>query len=635
MYSITCENLCVDFGTKVLFSGVSFALNEGDRVGIVGVNGAGKSTLLSILSGELSPTDGSVYIARGKSVGILRQHGAFEGSGTVFSEMLSAFPRLLYLEEEIGKLSLLLEGASAEERDGMIRAFSSYTEEFNENGGPSFRSRTRSMLLGVGFSEKDFDLSVSALSGGQKTRLALVRLLLSEPDILLLDEPTNHLDIDTLFWLEEYLCGYRKTVIVVSHDRYFLDRVTTRTLEIENGHAKLYDGAYSAYTEKKKKDREIAQRHYKNQQREIARIEAYIEQQRRWNRERNIIAAESRQKQLDKMERVEKPEDAPDSVRFRFTSSGTSGEDVLTIEHLSKAFPGHPLFSDCSALIKRGERVFLLGPNGCGKSTFLKILMSRIPPDRGTFTFGYRTTVGYYDQEQQQLTPENTVLDEVWNSYTSKNRTDIQCALARFLFRGEDVAKTVSVLSGGEKARLTLCKLLLSKMNVLILDEPTNHLDIPSREALEDALSEFDGTIIAVSHDRYFIEKLSTRIFDLSDHTLHDFRDGYDRYLAVKDAERAAASAGREQTVSDAKREHAQAKEEAAQKRKLTHARERVDREIAAAESEISKTDEQIASDKAAYDYVLLSELTDRKNALEERLWELYEESEHLSSLGY
>ena len=638
MISISCDNLSLSFGIDTILESVSFSLNDGDKLGIVGVNGAGKSTLFRLITGEYHADSGAVYVAKDKTVGLLEQNTGLQSDRSVYEEMLLSFPALRRMEDRIASLEAAIAAYETENKphdeafDRLVASFAEQSEAFEAEGGYSYKNRIRAMLTQLGFGEDLWSIPIDKLSGGQKTRLALVRLLLQEPDILMLDEPTNHLDIDTLTWLEEHLRSYKKTILVVSHDRYFLDKIATKILEIEHKRGTLYNGNYSSYQEQKIKNREIEEKHYQNQQREIARIEAYIEQQRRWNRERNIIAAESRQKQLDKMVKLDRPTAAPDKIRLQFSKSGESGNDVLELNRLSKSYPGKPLFSDVSAMIRKHDHVFVYGPNGCGKSTLLKIIMDRVTPDRGDYEYGYNVTVGYYDQEQQELDEENTVLEELWSSYENLTQTEIRNTLALFLFRGDDIEKKVSVLSGGEKARLTLAKLILSKMNVLILDEPTNHLDIPSREALENALLSFDGTIIAVSHDRYFIKKLANRIFDLSAHTLFDFRGTYEEYLAYRELKKNEAAVADAfgtvpETVSAGKEQFLKNKADAAQRRREERARKKTAEAIAKTEAEIEEIDTEMAGE-AAMDYKRLSELQIRKDELEEALLLLYEEEE-------
>ena len=622
MTVISFDNISLSFGASEVLDKISFGLNEGDRLGIVGVNGAGKTSLMKIVTGEYEPTEGAVHIAKGKSLGMLTQNAAPDGELTILEEACSAFPELLAEEERLKELQL-----EAERGDSGASGLADAVDRFSRKGGYEFRGRCAGVLKNLGFAEEDFGRRVSTLSGGQKTRLALACLLLRDPDILILDEPTNHLDTDALFWLENRLLQSHRTIIVISHDRYFLDSVTNKTLELEYGKGKLYNGNYSVFAAKKAADREIAERHYKNQQKEIARIEAYIEQQRRWNRERNIIAAESREKQLAKMERVAKPEALPENMRLRFSVSGESGEDALTLRGLTKGYGGKTLFSDVKLIVKKRERLFVTGPNGCGKSTLIKCIAGRLKPDFGETDYGAGVRIGYYDQENQELNPDNTVLDEVWNDYAGMNLTDVRNVLAQFLFCGDDVMKKVSLLSGGERARLTLAKLILTKMNLLILDEPTNHLDIGSREVLEEALSEFDGTIIAVSHDRYFIKKLATRIlsFPGGGGELTDFKGNYTDYLSYR--ERSAESAKESSKPQSEGRERFLAEKQAqAEQRKEEKRRRMLEEKIEKTETRISEIDEEM-NGPAASDAARLIELGNEKERLETELMELYEKT--------
>lgn len=623
MTILNSDNISLSFGDKIILENISFGLNEGDRLGIVGVNGAGKSSLIRILSGEYSATSGDFYIAKDKTIGVLSQDAAPDGELPLIEEAYKAFPELIEAEKRLDALH-----AEASNGEAEAKRYADAIEKFTRDGGYEFRKRSAGVLKHLGFTEEDFSRTVSSLSGGQKTRLALACLLLRDPDIIVLDEPTNHLDIDALFWLEAKLKQSHRTLIIISHDRYFLDAVTNKTLEIENGHARLYQGGYSEYVRKKETDREIQEHHYKNQQKEIARIEAYIEQQRRWNRERNIIAAESREKQLAKMERVAKPDALPESIRLRFTSSGESGEDALMLRHVTKGY-GKPLFRDVSLTVKKRERLILYGANGCGKSTLIKCISGKLCPDDGEIEYGAGIKTGYYDQENQQLDPNNTVLDELWNDYADMNLTDIRNALALFLFKGDDVSKKVGELSGGEKARLTFSKLILTRMNLLILDEPTNHLDINSREALEKALEDFDGTIVAVSHDRYFIKKLATRIVSFTEGTdrLSDFKGGYDDFIAWKNAN---AEKGENNSVesgnTDAKEKFLASKQASAEQRKAEKRRKTLEENIEKTEKRLTEIDEEM-NGPAASDAARLIELTNEKEQLEEKLLGYYEET--------
>ena len=651
MTIISVTDISLSFGTNEIFSGISFSLNENDKMGIVGVNGCGKSTLLSLLLGDREPDRGSVFISKQKTVGVLRQNDAFLAvdkeiakSGvetTALEVMYHTFDDLIEKENKLHELELTMARDGSDARSAA--AFSELNELFIAEGGLEFRARCASTLAKMGFTEEQMSLPYSALSGGQKTRLALSRELCREPDLLLLDEPTNHLDIETLTWLEGFLASYKKCVIIISHDRYFLDKITNKTLIMEHKSAKLYNGGYTKALKQSEADAEIQMRHYKNQQKEIARQEAYIEQQRAWTRERNIIAAESRLKLLQKMERVERPKEAPKPIKMKFNSSIESGNDVLTVKSLSFAYEGaKPLFSDFSLLVKKRDRLFFVGANGTGKSTLIKLLIGKLTPSAGYVEAGYNVKVGYYDQENQNLCDTNTVLDELWNAYPSMTELAVRSTLATFRFVGEDVFKTVSVLSGGERARLTLAKLLLSEMNLLILDEPTNHLDIASREALESALAEFDGTIITVSHDRYFIDKLATRIIDIVppekgkcfDMPVTREGSGYselceerERLAALASASASASPTAEASASQTGKESYLAAKKNAAEIKKQQRYIERLKKEAEALEEELVKIEEEM-SGGAAYDYVRLSELDNRKNEIEERLLFIYEETD-------
>ena len=654
MISISTNNLAYRVGDREILGNISFSLEEGDRLAIVGVNGSGKSTLLKMIAGDYAPDEGEIYIAKNKVVGMLHQDDAFnivDADGraipedtpqddslspvdrTVFGQMVAVFPDLCRAEVRLAELQSsldsLAESADTETVTRLSAEYEATNARFIRDGGLYYKSRCRSILANLGFGEETWGRSVTTLSGGQRTRLALARLLSREPDILILDEPTNHLDLDTMLWLEGHLAAYpkSKTVLLVSHDRLFLDRVTNKTLDIEHGRAKLYKAKYSDYAELKKKDRAEAEKKYELQQREIARQEAYIEQQRRWGRERNIIAAESREKALARMEKLEKPMALPKSIRFTLTSSGESGSEVAEAKGLTMGFGANILFKNLSFLVKKHDRLFIWGPNGCGKSTLIKLLLGQLEPLSGTIEFGYNVTVGYYDQENQNLDEENTVLDELWNAYPTLTETEIRNTLALCLFRGQDIEKEVRVLSGGERARLTLAKLILSKMNLLILDEPTNHLDIESREALENALKAFDGTIIAVSHDRYFTRQLATRFVDLGDGG-RDFRGGYDDYMAWREARGDDLPAVLNATVESApKDEYAERKRSNAERRKLEKRKAEIAREIAKLEKRIADIDDLLFGE-AATDYIRAAELTDEKTVAEDRLMQLYEEEE-------
>ena len=634
MISISCENLSLSFGTDLLFENISFSLNDGDKLGIVGVNGAGKSTLFKMIVGLCEPDTGNVYISREKTVGYLEQNPVFESDNTVLGEMLDAFKDLIRAEHE-------LEHMRREAENGVLEAqmkYSAMNEHFITEGGLEYRSRCRSVLGSLGFDEAYHNMPIRQLSGGQKTRVALAKLLLTEPDIIMLDEPTNHLDIENIEWLEKFIAGTKKTVMIISHDRYFLCKTTNKTLEIENCHGKLYDGNYDTYIAKKKKDREVLEHQYKNQQKEIARLEAHIEQQRRWGREKNIKKAESSQKRLDRMERVAAPEHDPQNIRMAFQTASESGNDVLDIRHLSKSYPVKTLFDDVNFEIKKNDRVMLIGPNGCGKSTLLKIIYGTVPQTSGFVNYGYNVRVGYYDQEHHNISESGSVIDELWDDYDKLTQTEVRSILALFLFKGDDVFKDISVLSGGEKARISLAKLMLTKVNFLILDEPTNHLDIPSREILEDALDAFEGTILAVSHDRYFINKLSTRILAFENVSVRAFEGNYQEYLEYKErlktGERAIGSSDvfeKNEAMTDAKAKYLASKQAGAEKRKLENRYKKISVEIEKAEKELEDNTVE-AETTASLDHVRLTELYQRNEELEEMLLVLWEERDLLKA---
>jgi len=630
MISLSVGKVTYAIGLKEILRDVSFSIEEGDRLGIVGVNGSGKSTLLRIISGKLSPESGEVHIARDRTVGMMEQNDAFDDGDalneTVLERMYGAYPQLCRDEARIGELERLLQTASGDEATRLYTELERVNGRYISDGGLHYKSRCKSILARLGFGEETHSLPITALSGGQRTRLALARLLFAEPDILILDEPTNHLDTDTMVWLEEHLSQYKKTLLVVSHDRYFLDKVTNKTLDIENHGAELYNCPYTQYVRRKQEKRAAEEKKYELQQKEIARLEAYIEQQRRWNRERNIIAAESREKAIARMEKVEKPKDAPRAISFSFDESGESGNDVLTVKGLKMGFGSRILFDGLSFDVKKREKLFIAGANGCGKSTLLKVLLGKLVPLSGKVDFGYNVQVAYYDQENQNLDDEKTVLDEIWDAYPTITQTQLRSVLASFMFRGDDIEKKVAVLSGGERARLTLAKLILSKTNFLILDEPTNHLDIPSREVLENAIAEFDGTVIAVSHDRYFMKRLATRVLELGD-PVYDWRGGYDEYSAKREAREIEIKQREAERTTAGKEEYLKRKQGAADRRREAARQRKVLSEIERLEKELEAVTEELFGD-AASDYVRAAELDERKNAVEERLMELYEEQE-------
>ncbi|MCL2814030.1 MAG: ABC-F type ribosomal protection protein [Oscillospiraceae bacterium] len=648
MIVLQCENICFSVGVKEILKDVSFYVEEGDKAGIIGVNGAGKTTLLRIITGELPSESGGVSIKKDASVGVLRQDPALRENDTVYGSVMGVFGHLKNLEGKMADVESRLADYDAqrhEDEDGALEYLqklldlqSGLIAKYEDGGGYEYEGKAKSTLEALGFPPETWEQRIHTLSGGQKTRVGLIKLILTEPDLLLLDEPTNHVDISNLEWLENYLKNYKKTVVIISHDRYFLDNVTNKTIELENTKADSYKGNYTAFLNKKAEDRELRQRRYELQQREIERIEAMIERLKNWGREKLVRQAFSKQKMLDKMEKAERPEKLPDKIKLAFgdkkrDKAAESGDDVLSVTELAKSFLPKKLFENLSFEIKKRDNAFIIGSNGSGKSTLLKILTDKQSADSGRFYFGYNTKIGYYDQENQDLNDENTVLDELWDDYESMTQLEVRNILAAFLFRNDDIEKKVRVLSGGEKARLTIAKLILKKSNVLILDEPTNHLDINSREALEAALQNFRGTIIAVSHDRYFIKKLATRIIELNPGYpggYIDYRDGYEEFLDYKRQYLTDADPNQKNYAADPEKEqriieHERQKQIKKRQDQLEKEKKTTEFEIKMAEKRIAELDYMIKDDEVVADYAKLNEIYEEKNILEEKLEVLYE----------
>lgn len=628
MIILNLSNVCLSFGTDTILDGISFNIQNGDKVALVGVNGAGKSTLFKVITGSLLNDSGELYNSKGMKIGYLEQNAGLSLENTIWDEVLTTFEELISCEKKLLELEHSISIEKDEEKlSKLMEQYSSLSEYFQRNGGFEYVSRGRGVLKGLGFSEEQFSLKIANLSGGQKTRLSLAKLLLNEPDLLMLDEPTNHLDIEAIEWLESFLVSYNKAVLVISHDRFFLDKVTSRTIEIENTHSFVYECSYSEFVKRKAVNRDIQRSHYEQQQKEIARLEEFIEQQRRWNREKNIIAAESRQKAIDRMEKIDAPDDLPDKVRMSFHAKKKTGNDVLTIEDLSKAYPAKPLFKNIDFKIKKGERVFLLGPNGCGKSTLLKIIQGILPQDSGTVHLGANVEIGYYDQEQTDLDPSSNILDELWKAKEEMTHTEVRNALSAFLFKGEEVFKTISILSGGEKGRVSLAKLMVKGDNFLLLDEPTNHLDINSREVLEQALLEYDGTILAVSHDRYFIDKLATRIIEMTDTGLFDINGNYSYFTEHKRKYRETEEAAslNKPNVTEGKQDYLSTKEDRANKRKQERQLKDTEDRIAVVEARLEAIKDEMLDEKIACDHEKLQELHNEEVKLSQELDSLYE----------
>jgi ATP-binding cassette subfamily F protein 3 len=589
---------------------------------------------LRAITEKTGRTSGEVYLSSDKTVGFLEQDTGLDSEKEIYEEMLYAFPELVETEKRLALLVEKLNDKNLSQSEHMELAgkYTALEDKFKQKGGYEYKSRISSMLISLGFEKEKHIMRVNEFSGGQKTRLALSRLLLTEPDVLILDEPTNHLDIESVEWLENYLTQYKKAIIVVSHDRYFLDKVTNKTFEIENKNGKLYNCPYTEYVKRKEADRKSDLKHYELQQKEIARLEAFVENQRRWNRERNIIAAESRLKAIDRMEKIEKPKNLPSSIKFGFDTDEAVKTPYIMLEvtDMGKSYPGKKLFENLSFTVHGKDRMFVLGKNGIGKSTLLKILCGKTDADMGRFEYAGDLDIGYYDQEQQGLNNENTVIDELWDSYPDKTQTEIRNALASFLFTSDDVFKKVGVLSGGEKARLTFAKLMLQKSDMLILDEPTNHLDAPSREALEKALLEYKGTVFCVSHDRYFINKLATRILDMRENGCFDYNGDYESYLAHKDLllTETENPDGKGDALQKGKAGYIKGKEEKSRARKLERQIENTESRIAELEAKLKENERM--QEESATDYVKVGELFGMHEKIREELEELYEKLDNL-----
>ena len=636
MIALSTQDINLSFGTDIILKDISFAINDGDKLGIIGVNGAGKTSLFRILTGEYTPDSGAVYVQKGHTVGILEQNpdlSSLPGDTSCLEYMYTAFPALLALEKDIERCEGELARSSGETTISLSNTLNELNTRFAHEGGLEFRSRCRGMLLRLGFDEALINQKIKTLSGGQYTRLALARLLATEPDILMLDEPTNHLDIDALAWLEGFIANYKKTVLIVSHDRYFLDRTTNKTLWLRYTKARLYNGSYTRCKEEAEAEAAAIEKRYKEQQKEIAKIKANIEFQRRCNREHNFVTIRSKEKQLARMEKIELAPKDEKNIRLSFAVEEESAGDVLEAKELSFSYGTKPLINDISFLVRRYERVLFLGQNGCGKSTLMKLINSMLTPTHGKITLGYNIKIGYYDQENRGLCDSNTVFEELRSEYPTKTDLELRSTLALFLFDADDITRKVSTLSGGERARLTLSKLILKKVNLLIMDEPTNHLDIGSCEALENALMAFDGTIIAVSHDRYFINRIATRIIELApsserglyDYSLEDYDDAYTEYMRLRELKKTAENmVAQNNAPTESKLSYEERKRENAERRSLEKKKERAQKKIGELESELEELEAELFGD-AASDYKRAAEIEERKAAIEEELLELYE----------
>ena len=646
---LSCQNISKAFAENQILQNVSFHIEDNEKAAIVGINGAGKSTLLKIIVGELSADEGTVTVAKDKTLGYLAQNSAVDTSNTIYEELLSVKKDLIDLEQRMRECEQAMKHAEGDALSDLMKQYTDLTHAFEVGEGYAYKSEVIGVLKGLMFTEADFDRPISTLSGGQKTRVALGKLLLSKSDLIILDEPTNHLDMHSIAWLETYLLNYKGAVIIVSHDRYFLDRIASKVIEIDQTKATSFQGNYTDYAKKKEQLRVAAWNAYMNQQREIKHQEEVIEKLRSFNREKSIKRAESREKMLQKKEILDKPTEVKADMKLTLTPYQTSGNDVLTVEHLSKGFDGQILFRDLCFEIKRGEHVAIIGDNGTGKTTLLKILNELLPPDSGSFHLGSKVEIGYYDQEHHVLHTEKTLFDEISDDYPYLTNTEIRNVLAAFLFTGEDVFKRIKDLSGGERGRVSLAKLMLGNANFLILDEPTNHLDILSKEILEDALNSYEGTVLYVSHDRYFINKTAHRILDLTSQTLVNYIGNYDYYLEKHETQMAAllqsgtatnadtssvSSDNRESSASSdsaVKQDWKAQKEEQARIRKRENDLKKCEDEIARLEERKNEIDTEMADPANGTQVLKLQELAKEAAALESKLEQLYEQWELLA----
>lgn len=629
MIVLSAQNLTLSFGEETVFSSLSFDVQNGEKVGLVGVNGAGKTSLFKIITGEYTPDSGAVFVSSDTKIGYMQQHTCTVAGRSVYDELISVFDYLQKIEQDLHKVNILLEQGI--DIDTNIILQSELQESYERLGGLTYKSRARSALIGLGFTEKEFSLSTQSLSGGQRSKLTLAKLLLSNSDILLLDEPTNHLDISSVEWLEDFILGFRGSVIVISHDRYFLDRITNKTVQIENGKCYSFIGNYSDFLIKKESMQRAIEDKYRSDMQEIRRIEGIVAQQRQWNRERNIKTAESKLKQIERIkQQLVVPDSAVEKIKFDFSVKTESGNDVLKCSDLSKSFLNKMLFDSVSFDIKKGERVFLLGDNGCGKTTLFRIIMGEIAADSGSIIFGENLTKGYYEQIKKIPADSRTVIDDVWNKFPSMPQTKLRNALAAFLFKGEDVFKSLSDCSGGEIARVELLKLMLGGFNFLLLDEPTNHLDAFSREALENTLKSFEGTLFVISHDRYFINKLATRVLVLTKDGVEEYLGNYDYYLAHKKEPVVKADASQVKNQSEKVNSYKLKKEQASNLRKLKTKLKNTEEQIEELEIEIESAQQTLQSPEIQSDYQKLIETTDALEKLNAAHDALYVEWEQL-----
>lgn len=632
MAVLSVHNLEMSFSERVLFSRVSFDIEASDKVGFIGVNGVGKTTLFKILCGKMEQTGGDFFTSKNLKIGYMEQHACSNSENTVYNELLSVFPHLIKMEEEIERLNLDLEMGRSDEKTIMRQ--SELMEKFTAMDGLVYKSRTASALTGLGFKQEDFSMPVKKLSGGQRSKLSLAKLLLSGSDIILLDEPTNHLDINSVGWLESFIREFKGAAIIISHDRYFLDTVTNKTMELEHEKLQMYKGNYTEFIRKKEEAKKAAENKYKKDMAEIKRIEGIIEQQKRWNREKNIKTAESKQKEIDRIkENLVVPDSELENIRFKFEPNTESGNDVLMCAGVAKSFGEKKIFENVDMHIRKGEKVFIVGSNGCGKTTLFRIIMGTVPTDRGEIDFGAKVETEYFDQMQENLNMEKTAMDEIWDEYPKMTQTQVRTSLGAFLFKGDEVFKPINQMSGGERARVSLLKLMLGGGNFLLLDEPTNHLDTTSREALEDSLKSYSGTMLIISHDRYFINKLADRILELKPQGMTEYLGNYDYYMEKRNEAQESGdnAAHAEPKKSAGAIDYKLKKEMQAQERKRKSMLKKTEQEIEETELEMDNVNAQLSDPQVTSDYQKLIELSSKLEELKAKQEQLYEQWAELS----